>query len=98
MYNSQKLGKVHNNYMMWDGKKETARKIVYKALILSKKRQVIQILSKYSILAILKTLVLLLKYVHVVSVVQTTRFLVKFAQNAVLSLAMRWIISSSWKR
>jgi small subunit ribosomal protein S7 len=31
VYNSQKLSKFIN-YMMWDGKKETARSVVYKAL------------------------------------------------------------------
>jgi len=37
MYNSQKLGKFINN-VMWDGKKETSRKIVYTAFDIVKEK------------------------------------------------------------
>ncbi len=37
VYNSQKLEKFIN-YMMWDGKKETSRKVVYSALNLIKEK------------------------------------------------------------
>ena len=80
VYNSPRLAKFIN-YIMLDGKKETARGVVYGALDIIKEKAAKEKRKRGKEMQLFVTLVLQQKFVHAVLVEQTTKFLVKFVQN-----------------